>query len=353
MYNYLIVGAGFYGATMARILTDAGKRVCVFEKRDKVGGNASDTWKENFLVQDHGGHIFHTNSKAIWDFVNRFGEFWNYRHEVIVKHFDKVYSFPFSMRTPHEVRGETGKGETQGDDLESWAINQAGKQIYWTFIKYFTEKQWGRSCRDLPASIIKRIPFRDTYYNGYFTDEYQGMPVRGYTKLIKNMLKGIDVELGAEILGHDDPVINNISGGVIYSGPIDEFYHYEFGELEYRSLRWEEHLFDYDSYQGIATVNHTGAMPLYTKTQEWKYFMRDKPRGETLVSFEYPQAWDLGKERYYPIPNDRNRELAKKYKAMAAVDGILTGGRLGSYQYLDMHQAIGQAMKDAKGILDA
>ena len=350
MYDFLIVGAGFYGATIARLLTDAGKSVIVLESRAKVGGNASDSWHEDFLIQDHGGHIFHTNDGEIWRFVNQFGKFWNYRHEVIVDNYGKKYSFPFSLRTLKEVEGSTGKGGKYGRDLESWAISQMGKQAYNIFVKHFTEKQWGVSATKLPSSILRRIHFRNTYYTGYFLDEFQGMPEQGYTRLIENMLGGIEVRFNEKV--HQNHPLTGLRP-TICTAPIDEFYGYRFGKLPYRSLRFETLTeLGTENLQGIATINHTGATPNYTKTHEWRHYMKNPPRGKSAITFEYPQVWKEGRERYYPIKSQESTELFQRYSNLAAEQGILFGGRLGRYQYIDMHQAIGMAMKDAGKILD-
>lgn len=359
MYDYLIVGAGLYGATFARMMTDAGKRCLVIEKRDHVGGNCADREVDGIMQNLHGGHIFHTNNEKVWHFVNCYADFWDYRHQVIANNDGEFYSLPFNMWTLYQMYGcntpEDARKWIQGhkdinpkgDDLKSWAIHNVGVFIYEWLIKYYTEKQWGRPCSELPASIIKRLPIRYTWNSDYFSDEFQGMPIGGYSAMIEAMLVGIEVELGVDYM--NGGYIAGKQGQTVYTGPLDALYNYDAGTLEYRSLRWEHETHDSDQL-GIATVNYTGDDVPYTRKIEWRHFMKQPPK-HSVVSTECPLEWTPGRERYYPVNDTKNNALAKAYKARARKDGLILGGRLATYKYLDMHQAIGAAMKQAERAL--
>lgn len=356
-YDYLIVGAGLYGATFARIATDSGKRCLVIDKRSHIAGNCYDERRDGILVNRYGGHIFHTNSEPVWNFVNRFASFTNYQHRVKVNYRDKIYSFPINLQTFHQLYGTVTPGEADellqqlnryveknNDNFESFVRSNLGSAIYEIFFQGYTKKQWGREPRELPASIAKRIPVRLTYDDRYFSDKFQGMPVGGYTQMVERMLDGIEVQLDTPYdLGHALDDSFRWGCKVVYSGPIDELFDCRFGKLEYRSLRFEHETRDGD-YQGAATINFTDERIPYTRIIEWKHFWPDEKHVRTVITREYPTVEG---EPYYPVPDQIQRQRHQKY--MELVPGwMVVGGRLGSYQYLNMDQAIAQAMKDVR-----
>lgn len=365
MYDYLIVGAGLFGAVCAYELNKKGKKVLVIDKRYHIGGNIYTENIEDIEVHKYGAHIFHTNNKKIWKYVNKFGEFNNFINSPIAIYKKELYNLPFNMNTfsklwktytPEQTRikieAEKRKYNiTNPTNLEEQAISLVGKTVYNKLIKGYTEKQWGKDCKELPPEIIKRLPVRYTYDNNYFDDKYQGIPEEGYTKLIENMLKGIPVKLGCDYLAHKD-TYRNMAKTIIYTGPIDKYYDYCFGELEYRSLRFENEILDIDNYQGNAVVNYTERKIPYTRIIEHKHFNNKGNTSHTIITREYPQKWDKDKEPYYPINNEKNNSLYEKYKELADKEkDIVFGGRLGLYQYLNMDKTIEKALELVKELV--
>lgn len=359
MYDYLIVGAGLFGAVCAYELNKLGKKVLVIDKRNHIGGNIYTEKVENITVHKYGAHIFHTSKKEIWDYINQFGEFNNFINSPIANYKGEIYNLPFNMNTfskiwsdviyPEDairhIEEEKFKGEPT--NLEEQAISLVGKTIYEKLVKEYTEKQWGKECKDLPSFIIKRLPVRLTYNNNYFNDTYQGIPKNGYTSIIENMLKGIDIELGANYLTN---ISKYKAKNVIYTGRIDEYFEYCYGKLEYRSLKFEEKILDKDNYQGNAVVNYTSKDVPYTRIIEHKHFSNDVS-DKTIITYEYPVKNDL--EPYYPINNEYNNNLYQKYKTLAEVsENVYFGGRLGLYKYLDMDKTIEEALLLIKKITE-
>jgi UDP-galactopyranose mutase len=350
MYDYLIVGAGLFGATMARRLTDEGKSVVVVEKRKVVGGNCSDRLVDGVFVSDFGGHIFHTNSKKVWDFVNRFDSFKQYHHKVIAIGRDgKVYSLPFNMWTFNQVYGLRNAKEVQrrysdrphpkGMNLEDYSVEFLGREMYEVLVRDYTRKQWGKDPRTLPASIISRLPVRFSYNGDYFSDTYQGLPVHGFSNLVARMLDGIPLYVDTDYLANRG--LDKIAKKTIYSGPIDRLFNYNQGILEYRSLEWHE----FDGDIGCATVNYCGEWPLFTRTIDYRYIWGKPHLSNTGKVFdELPVTWEQGRPRLYPVNDRENNRLASAYMQMAREEGIIVGGRLGKYRYYDMDQVIGQAL---------
>lgn len=360
MYDYLIVGAGFFGATFARVMTDAGKSCLVIDRRTHIGGNAYTENKNGVDVHVYGPHMFHTNSEKIWNFVNKFSEFLPYEHKLKAYGTDGIlYSMPFTMHTFEEVWGITDPDEARAKiesqrpnlgrkpkNLEEQAIQMVGTEIYELLIKEYTRKQWNADPKDLPASIIRRLPLRFDWNDSYFGDDHKfmGIPKFGYTKLFEKMLEGIDIQLGIE---YNVSSIEPKAKKIVFSGGIDQFFNYCYGELEYRSLRFEHEDHDVDEYQDRAIVNYCSDDHPYTRVMEHKWFTGAKTKG-TLITKEYPQDWKRGVDPYYPINNDRNKELYRKYAELAKQHpNIIFGGRLGEYQYYDMHQVIGSALSKA------
>ena len=353
-YDYLIVGAGLFGAAFAQIMTERGKKCLVVEKREAVGGNVATEQVEGITVHKFGAHIFHTDDKRVWDYVNRFAEFNNFVNSPIANYKGKLYNLPFNMhtfyqlwgcRTPAEAhaiidaqRAAAVKDEPQ--NLEEKALMSVGEDVYKTLIKGYTEKQWGRDCKYLPAFIIGRVPLRFVYDNNYFNDRYQGIPLGGYSQMIKKMLDGADVMLGVDYFS-DRAKLDGMAKTTLYTGPIDRFFDYEFGELEYRSLRFETEVMDIEDYQGNAVVNYTDYETPYTRIIEHKHFDRTQKSDKTVVTREYPAAFEKGGEPYYPINDENNSELYKKYAEKAKqTSNTLFGGRLAGYKYYDMDDTI-------------
>jgi UDP-galactopyranose mutase len=332
MYDYLIVGAGLFGAVCARELTDAGKRVIVLDKRHHIGGNCyTETW-DGITVSLYGGHAFHTNSREIWDYVNRFTEWQQYENRVKAAYRGVIYSFPPNLMTLQQM----GLLEDRDGEIRK------------RFFEGYTAKQWGRPFAQVPEHVIKRIPIRDNWDDRYFTDTYQGLPVGGYTPMFKRLLDGIPVETLVDYMT-DPEYWRRQAERVIYSGPLDALYWHNLGRLEYRSLYFEHTHHTCEDYQGAPTINYTDIHVPYTRRMEWKHWWRTSAK-TTWVTEEYPQAHTPANEPYYPVGDDTNRDLHRKYKALAQADGYITGGRLGSYQYLNMDQAIGAALRTVEGL---
>lgn len=359
-YDYLIVGAGLFGACFAAIVRERGKKCLVVEKRETVGGNIATEVSDGIIVHKFGAHIFHTDDKRVWDFVNRYAEFNNFVNSPIANYKGKLYNLPFNMftfyqlwgcKTPTEARAiiaaqRERAGITDPKNLEEKAISLVGEDVYKTLIKGYTEKQWGRDCKYLPAFIISRVPLRFTFDNNYFNDRYQGIPVGGYTPMVQKMLDGSDVLTGVDYFS-DRKKFDGMAERTLYTGAIDRFFDYEFGELEYRSLRFETETLNTDDYQGNAVVNYTEFGVPYTRIIEHKHFDKTSAvSGRTVITREYPEKFVAGSEPYYPINDEKNTALYKKYAQKASEsDGMLFGGRLAGYKYYDMDDTVAAAMK--------
>lgn len=356
-YDYLIVGAGLYGACFAYFATRKGKRCLVIDKRSHVGGNMYCEDVEGISVHKYGAHIFHTSNRQVWDFVTSLVEFNNYVNSPIANYKGRLYNLPFNMNTfnslwgvvtPEQAQAEIERqrseaGVTTPSNLEEQAISLVGKDIYETLIKGYTEKQWGRKCNELPASIIKRLPVRFTFDNNYFNDIYQGIPVGGYNKLFERLLDGVEVRLDTDFFS-DRAYFESLAGKVVYTGPIDQYYDYRYGKLEYRTVEFEQQLFDMPNYQGVAVMNYTDAETPYTRIIEHKHFDFGK-QDKTVISKEFSSEWKDGSEPYYPINNDRNNSLYLRYKELADKEAdTVFGGRLAEYKYYDMHHIIQQVL---------
>jgi UDP-galactopyranose mutase len=353
-YDYLIVGAGVYGSVCAHELTKRGKTCLVIDKRNVIGGNCYTENVNGIHVHKYGAHIFHTNDEKLWDYVNQFAEFRQYTHNVIANYKGKMYTLPFNMWTFNQMWGvntpedakeffESQKYNGPITNLEEQATSMVGKDIYEKLIKGYTEKQWNKPCNELPPSIIKRLPVRFSWDSNYFNDKYVGMPVGGYTQIFEKMLMGVDVELGVDYFDNKENY-DSISERVIYTGPIDKFFNYKYGRLEYRSLRWETVNKSEDNFQGVPVMNYTDSETPYTRILEHKWFDHQNQKG-TIISFEYPDDYDGTNEPYYPIRDDRNVKIYQKYYEMTKdLPKYTFGGRLGSYVYYDIHQVIAQAL---------
>ena len=360
-YDYLIVGAGLYGAVCAREAVNAGKKVLVIDKRPHIAGNVYTQQIEGINVHVYGAHIFHTNNKTVWDYVNRFAEFNRFTNSPVANYRGELYSLPFNMYTfnkmwgvvtPEEAQAKIEEqkrqaGITEPKNLEEQAISLVGTDIYEKLIKGYTEKQWGRPCRELPAFIIKRLPVRLTFDNNYFNALYQGIPMGGYTKMVENMLSGIEVRLNVDYFDHKDE-LDALADKVIYTGPIDAYFDYRLGNLEYRSVRFETEVLDKPNFQGNAAVNYTDRETPYTRIIEHKWFeFGNQPK--TVISREYSSEWKPGDEPYYPVNDDRNGALYQAYKQLAdAEENVIFGGRLGEYKYYDMDAVIASALEKCK-----
>lgn len=365
-YNYLIVGSGLYGATIAQQAKKAGKSVLVIDKRPNVGGNIYTEKVEGINVHKYGAHIFHTNNKEVWDYVTSFVDFNRFTNSPVANYKGELYSMPFNMYTFNKMWGvvtpeeaaakiEKQKKEITGEpkNLEEQAISLVGRDIYEKLVKGYTEKQWGRDCKDLPAFIIKRLPVRLTFDNNYFNALYQGIPIGGYTKLIEKMLEGIEVRLNVDYLENKEE-LDKLAEKVIYTGPIDAYFNYKLGTLEYRSVRFENEILDKPNFQGNAAVNYTDRETPWTRIIEHKWFEFGKDENgndlpKTVISREYSSEWKLGDEPYYPVNDTKNSTLYEQYKALAeAEDNVIFGGRLGEYKYYDMDKTIEVALAAAK-----
>ena len=366
-YDYLIVGAGLYGAVFARQAADAGKKVLVIDRRSHIGGNVYTEKVEGIDFHKYGAHIFHTNNQQVWQYVNRYVSFNRFTNSPVANYKGELYSLPFNMYTFNKMWGvvtpeqaqekiETQRREagiTEPQNLEEQAISLVGVDIYEKLIKGYTQKQWGRACRELPSFIIKRLPVRFTFDNNYFNALYQGIPIGGYTRLVENLLKGIEVRLNLDYLAHKQE-LDALADRILYTGPIDAYFGYALGALEYRSVRFEHELLDEPNFQGNAAVNYTDAETPYTRIIEHKWFTfgkdeqgRDLPK--TIISREYSSEWHPGDEPYYPVNDGKNNALYERYKALAQKEeGVLFGGRLGEYKYYDMDAVIAAALEAAE-----
>lgn len=356
-YDYLIVGAGLYGAVFARELTKAGKTCLVIDKRDHIAGNIYTHEMEGIQVHQYGAHIFHTNNKEVWDYLNQFAVFNRYTNSPIANYKGEIYNMPFNMNTFNKMWGVITPAEAAAKieeqrkanytenprNLEEQAINLVGVDIYEKLIKGYTEKQWGRPCTELPAFIIKRLPVRLTYDNNYFNALYQGISVGGYTAMVAKMLEGVEVRLGQDYLA-DKASWDALADKMVYTGPIDAYFAYKLGVLEYRSVRFETEVLNETNYQGNAVVNYTDAKTPYTRVIEHKHF-EFGTQEKTVISREYSAEWKLGDEPYYPVNDEKNSALYAKYKELAAgEENVIFGGRLGEYQYYDMDKVVEVAL---------
>ncbi len=364
-YDYLVVGAGLFGATFAWHARQQGKKVLVIDKRSHAGGNVFCREVEGIQVHAYGAHIFHTNDTPIWEFVNRFARFNRYTNAPVANYKGELYNLPFNMNTFYQLWKVTTPaaakaiiqqqieslqiGEPQ--NLEEQALKLVGTDIYEKLIKGYTEKQWGCKATELPAFIIKRLPVRFTFDNNYFNDRYQGIPEGGYNRIISGLLEGIEVRLNTNYFSDRD-AFNRMAQKVVYTGAMDEFYDYRFGELEYRSLRFEEEILPVENFQGNAVINYTEAEVPFTRIIEHKHF-EFGTQPVTVITREYPEAWRRGSEPYYPVNNALNNNRFKQYQTLAQQEtGVLFGGRLAEYRYYDMHQVIGSAMVMARKELE-
>ena len=362
-YDYLVVGAGLYGAVFAHEAKKAGKKVLVIDKRPNIAGNVYTENVEGIHVHKYGAHIFHTNSKEVWEFVTRFAEFNRFTNSPVANYHGELYSLPFNMYTfnkmwgvvtPEEAAARIEEqrreaGITEPKNLEEQAISLVGRDIFEKLIKGYTEKQWGRDCKDLPAFIIKRLPVRFTFDNNYFNALYQGIPTGGYTKMVANMLEGIEVQLNEDYLEKKEQ-FDTLAEKVVYTGPVDAYFGYSMGYLEYRSVRFENELLDIPNFQGNAAVNYTDRETPWTRIIEHKWFEFGKDEQgndlpKTVISREYSSEWKPGDEPYYPVNDEKNGNLYNKYKELASrEENIIFGGRLGEYKYYDMDAVIASAL---------
>lgn len=366
MYDYLIVGAGLYGAVFAHEMKARGKKVLVIDRRAHIAGNVYTENIEGIHVHQYGAHIFHTNNKKVWNYITQFAEFNRFTNSPVANYKGKLYSLPFNMYTFNQMWGvvtpeeasaeiERQRREITGEpkNLEEQAISLVGRDIYEKLIKGYTEKQWGRDCRELPAFIIRRLPVRLTFDNNYFNALYQGIPVGGYTKMVANLLEGVEVRLNTDYLEHKDE-LDVLAQKVVYTGAIDAYFGYQLGHLEYRSVRFETELLDQPNFQGNAAVNYTDRETPWTRIIEHKWFEfgrddegRELPK--TIISREYSSEWKPGDEPYYPVNDEKNGELYARYKERAQGEKkVIFGGRLGEYKYYDMDAVIGAALERAE-----
>lgn len=368
-YDYLIVGAGLFGAIFAHEAKKAGKKVLVIDRRDHIGGNIYTKEVEGIQVHQYGAHIFHTSDKEVWDYIQQFAGFNRYTNSPVARYKDELYNLPFNMntfskmwgvRTPAEAKEIIQRqikeaGITEPKNLEEQAISLVGKDIYEKLVKGYTEKQWGRRATELPSFIIRRLPVRYVYDNNYFNDKYQGIPVGGYTKIIERMLEGTEVRLMTDFFA-DREILAKEAENIVFTGMIDAYYDYCFGELEYRSLRFETEVLNMENYQGNAVVNYTEYEVPYTRIIEHKHFEYGCQGGyggdgsgvsdKTVITREYPAAWSRGEEPYYPMNDEKNNALYARYRELAdQEEHVIFGGRLGMYRYYDMHQVVKEALK--------
>ena len=374
-YDYLIVGSGLFGSIFAYEANKKGKKCLVIDKRSHIAGNIYTENIDGINVHKYGAHIFHTSNKDVWDYIQQFAEFNRYTNSPVARYKNELYNMPFNMNTFNKLWGVVTPAEAQAKieeekkeagiikpkNLEEQAISLVGKTIYEKLVKGYTEKQWGKRATELPSFIINRLPVRFIYDNNYFNDKYQGIPIGGYTQIIEKMLDGIEVRLNCDFF-EDREELENIANKIIFTGPIDKYYNYQFGELEYRSLRFETEELDIDNYQGNAVINYTEYEIPYTRIIEHKHFeygqtLGKLPEGKalnkTIITREYPDKWIQGKEPYYTMNDEKNTNLYAKYKALADKDSrIIFGGRLGQYKYFDMDKVILEALNCAKKEFD-
>ena len=363
-YDFLIVGAGLYGAVFARELTKRGKRCLVIDRRNHIAGNIYTREVEGINVHEYGAHIFHTSDREVWDYVNQFAEFNNYVNSPVAVYKDELYNLPFNMntfsrmwgvRTPAQAKAKIEEqvaelGITEPKNLEEQALSLVGTDVYVKLIKGYTEKQWGRDCKELPAFIIRRLPLRFTYDNNYFSHPHQGIPVEGYNALAEKLLEGSEVKLGVDYRAFiaENP---EIAEKTVYTGAIDEFFDYQLGHLQYRTVRFEDEVIDTPNWQGVAVVNYTGDTEAFTRIIEHKHFtfMQGQNPDKTVISREYPTEWIPGMEPYYPVNDERNSALFQQYQELAKTrPDVIFGGRLGNYRYYDMDQVIRAALDAVK-----
>ena len=371
-YDYLVVGAGLFGAIFAYEANKAGKKVLVIDRRPHVGGNIYTEEVEGIQVHKYGAHIFHTSNKEVWDYIQQFAEFNRYTNCPVARYKDEMYNLPFNMntfskmwgiKTPEEAKEIIDRqikeaGIKEPANLEEQAISLVGRDIYEKLIKGYTEKQWGKRASELPSFIIRRLPVRFVYDNNYFNDQYQGIPIGGYTQIIEKMLEGMEVRLGVDFF-EDREILESEADHIVFTGMIDAFYDYCYGELEYRSLRFETETLDMENYQGNAVVNYTEYEIPYTRIIEHKHFEYGCQGGygntgtpaiqKTVITREYPAAWEKGAQPYYPMNDEKNNALYERYRELAEKEEhVIFGGRLGMYRYYDMHQVIAEALKCVK-----
>ena len=361
MYDYLILGSGLFGSILAYEAGKKGKQCLVVEKRDHIGGNIYTKEVEGIQVHQYGAHIFHTSNREVWEYVQQFAEFNRYTNSPVANYKGEIYNLPFNMNTFNKLWGVVTPAEAKAKieeqaaayrtehpaNLEEQALNLVGKDIYEKLIKGYTEKQWGHRATELPPEIIKRLPVRYIYDNNYFNDIYQGIPIGGYTAMIEKMLAKAEVRLGVDYLEHKDE-LDALAEKVVYTGPIDAYYGYQFGELEYRSVSFETEVLDQPNYQGNAVVNYTEYEVPYTRIIEHKHF-EFGTQDMTVISREYPAAWKKGDEPYYPVNNEKNNMLYHSYEELAKEEKkVIFGGRLGTYKYMDMHHVVAEALRVTK-----
>lgn len=366
MYDYLIVGSGLYGSVFARQAADAGKSVLVIDKRPNIAGNIYTEKIKGINVHKYGAHIFHTNNKQVWEYVNQFAEFNRFTNSPVANYHGEIYSLPFNMYTFNRMWGvvtpeeaaakieeqKKAAGITEPHNLEEQAISLVGTDIYEKLVKGYTEKQWGRPCTELPSFIIKRLPVRLTFDNNYFNALYQGIPIGGYTRMVENMLKGVEVKLGVDYL-EQKRKLDKLAAKVIYTGPIDAYFDYKLGTLEYRSVHFETETLNISNFQGNAAVNYTDSETPWTRIIEHKWFEFGKDSdgndlAKTVISREYSSEWKPGSEPYYPVNDEKNNQLYQKYRELAdKEEKVIFGGRLGEYRYYDMDAVIAVALSQA------
>jgi UDP-galactopyranose mutase len=354
-YDYLIVGSGLFGSTFAFQLQRSGKKCLILEKRDHIGGNCFSEKKDDINIHKYGPHIFHTNDTKIWNWINQFSDFNSYKHSPKVNFKDKIYSFPINLMTLQQVFGVKNPREAiqkleevrvknpNPQNLEDWILSQVGEEIYEIFIKGYTQKQWNTHPKNLPSSIIKRLPIRTNFDDNYFFDKYQGIPIGGYTQIFEKLLNGIEVKLNVDYF-RDREYWNSLSNKIIFTGKIDQFYEYKLGKLDYRSLKFDSEMIEIEDYQGCSIMNYTSMDIPYTRITEHKHFENSNSK-VTWITKEFPKNYQEGDTPYYPINDDRNQKIYQKYKELSKSDtNIIFGGRLAEYRYYDMHQIIGSAL---------
>jgi len=360
-YDYLIVGAGFFGTVFARQAKDRGKKCLIIDKRKHIGGNCYTENIDEINVHKYGAHIFHTSSRDVWEFVNRFAQFNGYIHQVMANCCEEIYNLPFNMntfyqlwkiKTPEQAINKINEQKFCGEpkNLEEQALSLVGNDIYEKLIKHYTEKQWNKKATELPAFIIKRVPLRFVFDNGYYNDSYQGIPIGGYASLFENMLKGMEVRLNVDYLKNRGE-LNSLADNIIFTGSVDEFFDYSLGALEYRSLRFETEVLECENFQGCAVMNYTDRETPFTRIIEHKHF-EHSCSAKTVITREYPADWKVGDEAYYPINDEKNDGLHKKYAELAKTLGNVTfGGRLGMYRYYDMDDVIERSLELANFLI--